>query len=155
MKPVPLAAAFAILAAPAFADSWRGDHSGMRGEGPMRIFQEADANSDDAVSRDELAAWRDARFADADADNDGFVTSDELYAAMVARMEEQTRRRARMMIAAMDGNEDGRIAADELPSERMTRMFDRLDRNDDGQVTSKEMREMRGRHRGSWRGRGD
>lgn len=140
MKPTLLAAAaLAAFSLPAFADG----HRGGRGPDPMKMFEEIDANSDGAVTREEMTAWREARFKAADANGDGALEPQEMAAAMTARMQADIAQRARVMVARGDENGDGKLSMEEAANGREARMFDRLDRNDDGKVDKSELKRMK------------
>lgn len=131
---------------------WRGGHGGyergdhmrghmrgqMRGEGRGgrmraeidRLFEEADADGDGAISLEELAADRAARFEAMDADASGGVDAEELVAY-------RQRQRAERRIRRLDLNEDGVLSIDELPD--FSRRFERFDLDENGSVTRTEI----------------
>jgi len=123
----------------------------MRGGGLMR----ADTNRDGVVTRDEVIADADRRFARMDIDGDGKVSRDELRAARAARRE----RPGADMDAAPPPRTDMPPPSDargddrprramrpqtrEQARERALRMFDRADGNRDGRVDAQEIEAMR------------
>lgn len=99
---------------------------GRRGEGGWR---RADANRDGVVTRDEVAAESDARFAARDTDKDGRLAGDELN--------------ARMRRAA-----DGEPVTKESFRTRALARFDRFDADGNGKLEGDELRRGRGRSGG-------
>ncbi|SMX49281.1 EF-hand domain-containing protein [Maliponia aquimaris] len=136
---------------------------GDRGAGaPMmeEMFAQIDADSDGKVTKDEIEAFRAARFAAADTDGDGKLSQDEMAAARDARRME----RVQAMVTRMDTDGDGLLSAEELAAGQPQAargpepMFDRLDADGDGALTLEEMQQARGafgRERGMGRFGGD
>lgn len=104
-----------------------------------------DANGDGAVTRAELDAARAAEFARLDADRDGALTREEMRASRHGERGREGRGR--------DANNDGSLTREEFLA-RPNAMFDSLDTNDDGLLSSAEMAERRGRHERGERGHG-
>lgn len=96
-----------------------------------------DANGDGAVTREELDAARATEFARLDADRDGSVTRYEMRAGHHG---------GRGHRPGPDANGDGSVTRDEFLA-RPNAMFDELDGNDDGVLSTAELAE-RPRHRG-------
>ncbi|MEL6317581.1 MAG: hypothetical protein AAFR16_08085 [Pseudomonadota bacterium] len=118
-----------------------------------RRFDEVDADGDGSVTRAEIDAWRAARFERIDANGDGALDAEEL-------VRDRLRRRAERRIRRLDQNEDGVLQPNEMP-DRMGRLFDRADLDENGAVTKTELRLARKRGRGDrdgmrrrWRGDG-
>ena len=127
-----------------------GQH-GMRG--PLKHFEEIDANADGKVTKEEMEAHFKARFAKADADGDGKLTADELQAAAAERQAQRMAKRTARMIERHDANDDGALSMDEMPGQngRGAQMFDKVDADGDGAITKEEMADARGmfgKHRG-------
>lgn len=99
---------------------------GRRGEGGWR---RADANRDGVVTRDEVAAESDARFATRDRNGDGKLEGAELN--------------ARMRRAA-----DGAPVTKESFRDRALARFDRFDADKNGKLEGDELRRGRGRSGG-------
>ncbi|MBC9031506.1 ca2+ sensor protein [Sphingomonas sp. JC676] len=104
----------------------------------------ADANGDGIVTREEMLADVDARFAKLDANKDGKVTADERKV-----FAEGTRPR---MMGRTDANGDGAVTLEEQRAQANKR-FDRIDTNHDGKIDQSErdavmqrMMSMRGGH---------
>ena len=110
----------------------RGGHMGA-------IFEMLDADRDGKVTRAEAEAFRDAQFAKFDADSSGELNPDEY----VALMEDFRRQMMRARFEKRDTDGNGGISKDEL-SHRLERMFDHMDRDNDGAIEKGEFR--RGRH---------
>jgi Ca2+-binding EF-hand superfamily protein len=139
MRKILLAAAgLAILASGAglaLAQQGPGSDGGRQ----FGLFQ-ADANSDGTVTRQEFDAHRVARFATLDANHDGSLTREEMRAQRGERGERGHRgRRGGGMhsLARADANNDGNITREEFLA-RPTQMFDRLDANHDGVISTTE-----------------
>jgi len=99
---------------------------GRRGEGGWR---RADANRDGVVTREEVAAESDARFAARDVNKDGKLDGNELN--------------ARMRRAA-----DGEAVTKESFRDRALARFDRFDADGNGRLEGDELRRGRGRSGG-------
>lgn len=104
-------------------------------------FGPFDADKDGVVTRAEAKSFGEDRFAKIDADGDGKVTAAEMEADMMARIKERVAER--MKRADTDG--DGVISADEAATMQQ-RMFARMDRNDDGVLSSADRRGHMKRH---------
>lgn len=105
-----LAALAGLIGAALAHGDGRGDFSGH----PMmqRMMQEADANGDGAVTRDEMQAFHQSQFGAFDADGNGAVTWEEMRAGMRDRM-----------FSLLDADGDGQISRAE---------FDAMHRGPDG-----------------------
>lgn len=142
--------------------------------GPGMIFDRVDANSDGAVTQEELRAHAAARFAEADVDKDGFLTSQEMLAfrggnraermlerhdtdgngqlsaeELRAATEGRGEKRFQRMLNRMDANDDGKLALAEINAHRdPARMFERLDKDGNGSLSAEEFAQAREGHRG-------
>ena len=103
-----------------------------------RMFNKADVNGDDKVSREEFKPFANKRFARFDTDGNGVVTGDEVKAHLTRRIE----RRQKRLMRRFDADGDGKVTQAEY-GERVATMFDVIDKNDDGAITREEAREMR------------
>jgi len=103
-----------------------------------RMFNKADVNGDDKVSREEFKPFANKRFARFDTDGNGVVTDDEVKAHLMRRME----RRQKHLMRRFDADGDGKVTQAEY-GDRVATMFDVIDKNDDGAITREEAREMR------------
>ncbi|WP_439515549.1 EF-hand domain-containing protein [Oceanibaculum nanhaiense] len=104
----------------------------------QHMLERFDANKDGQITRAEVEAAHEARFAGFDADKDGALSQDEFRSMMAARLDEMAKRG----FERMDSNKDGKIE----PGERRhspASMFGRIDANWDGVVTAEELREAR------------
>lgn len=100
-------------------------------------FATLDADGDGAVTQAELQAHAAARFAAIDADGSGAVTAEELAEAASGK----AAARATRMIERLDANDDGQLQQDELLArggDRAGRMFERVDTDDDGAISQEE-----------------
>jgi len=113
------------------------------GGGMMR----ADANGDGTITRAEMIAEAEARFAAMDTDRDGKVTATERDAARDARRAQWRGGQAgRAGGGGMRGDPD-RVVTREETVQRAGARFDRLDTNHDGRLDAAEIaagRPMRG-----------
>jgi Ca2+-binding EF-hand superfamily protein len=91
----------------------------------------ADANGDGIVTREEMLAEVDARFAKLDANKDGKITHEERQV-----FAEGSPRGGRMM-GRTDANGDGTITLEEQRAQANKR-FDRIDTNHDGKIDQAE-----------------
>lgn len=106
-----------VTLVPALAQHGRGMR--LNGEAPVRgkilnHFAEIDTNSDGAVTREELNAYRVAKLAGLDADADGFLTAEELQAHFMAEAEAQANQRVERIMERSDIDGDGKIGAGEV-----------------------------------------
>jgi hypothetical protein len=141
---------------------------GIRGGWLMR----ADANNDGIVTRDEVIADADRRFAARDSDGDGKISSDEQRAGHDARRGPLPTRGADEISpppppATSDAPPPPDTRGDDRPRramrpqtreqarERALRMFDRADTNHDGRVDQQEIEAMRLLMRTRFAGSGD
>lgn len=155
----PLLAALALcggIAAPSLVaaqDLGGGGTSGFSmmggpGDGPWGGFDfaRADADGDGKVTKQELAAYRQAGVAGIDADGDHMISAEELTVKMMAEAQSRVEAQAKARIEAQDANGDGKLSVEELMAPRMgTRLFDRADADGDGAVSAAEVQAMRER----------
>jgi EF hand len=106
----------------------------------------ADANNDGNITREEFLARPTQMFDRLDANHDGVISADE-RSAMRAQMAEHHRERGAGDRPNPDANGDHQISRAEFASMGAA-MFDRMDANHDGRVTSDEMEAMHQRHGG-------
>lgn len=107
-------------------------------------FETLDQNGDGSITQAEMDAIAAERFATRDENNDGALSKDELLKGASARAE----RRVERMLDRLDANDDGQLTQAEL-SERpgRGRLFERLDANEDGAISQAEFDEARGKMR--------
>ena len=109
-------------------------------DGPGRggpVFEELDANGDGSITEAEMQDHRMARFAAMDSDGNGSLSAAEMTAAA----EQRKAKRAERMIERMDANDDGEVSQEELAALGEGRRgggFSRLDADGDGSVTKAE-----------------
>lgn len=98
-------------------------------------FQELDTNGDGQVTKEEIQAHSAQRFTNADADGDGQLSLEEMQAAAQQRAND----RVAKMFEKRDANQDGFLSEDELPKPRRAdKMFDRIDADDSGTISEQE-----------------
>lgn len=122
---------------------------GLKGMGgPERMIERLDINEDGKISKEEVDAVRDERFAKFDTDNSGGLSIEEIEAGREA--EKQERRAERL--SRIDTNGDQEISREEFGG-RETRLFDRLDANEDGEISEDEIKAMKDKRGGKRRNR--
>ncbi|MDX8351008.1 EF-hand domain-containing protein [Cognatiyoonia sp. IB215182] len=112
-------------------------------------FQTLDLNNDGSLTLEEMQAQGAARFAAADTNGDGGLSAEEMTAAADARQAERIGR----MMDRFDANDDGLLQQGELPQrgDRAGRMFERIDADGDGAISQAEFdaaQERAGGHKG-------
>jgi Ca2+-binding EF-hand superfamily protein len=114
---------------------------GFGGPGAM-LMEQLDANQDDKLTQAEIDEAIRSRLASADSDGDGKLNLDEFQPILVEIM------RPKIVdgFQFLDADGDALITLEEI-DRPMSRVVSRLDRNDDGELTSDELKK---RHRG-WR----
>ncbi len=102
---------------------------GRRGGGEMfmNIFAAVDANSDGAVTQEEIDTYRAAKLSEVDASGDGALSIDEFDTLY----REFTRSRMVDAFQDLDANGDGVIGAEEMDN-RLGKIVERMDRDGDG-----------------------
>lgn len=98
--------------------------------GMMQLFEEADADGDGALTREELDGFRGEVVSDADASGDGNIDLEE-FEAIYLRF---TRERMVDLFQELDADGDGWVTTEELDA-RFGGLVARFDRNDDGQLS--------------------
>ena len=119
------AALLILLSAPAMAQ--------MRGEG---VFERADVNKDDAVTREEFITARAEHFTKLDRNSDGYIDSNDVP-------ERLAKRRAQngggdILAKQFDADGDGKVSKEEFVN-GPTSAFDRADTNKDNVLDTKEL----------------
>lgn len=139
-----------------------GDANAGRGgdEAMVERVMALDKNKDGKISADEAGERMAGLMRRADEDKDGVVTRSELEAAMRNRRGGQRPGGERgsgamidRLLSENDKNKDGKLTADELP-ERMKRLAERADANNDGAVDKAELEKVMSR-RGVGGGEGE
>ena len=114
-----------------------------------RHMNRLDTDQSGTVSRAEMLAKAEARFAKRDANKDGQLSADEL----TRRHMRGARRHHRGhggMFRHVDANNDGVLTRDEMQQQAATRAlkrFDRFDANKDGRVEQAEVAQLRAERR--------
>lgn len=109
----------------------------------LHRFDEIDADKDGKMTEAELAAFRAARFAAADADGSGGLSAEELAAFRSEQMAERQSEMAGRMLERLDADNDGQLSAAEFAAMGGKRNpFDRADTDGDGAVSRAEAEAM-------------
>ncbi|WP_223632555.1 EF-hand domain-containing protein [Rhodobacter sp. TJ_12] len=135
----------------------------VAGPFPRFDLKSFDSDGDGKVTMAEIEAKRAATAKSMDTDGDGLLSAEELVAAEMVQIEDRLAARVKDRIAAQDSDGDGKLSAAEMASPPLpTRIFDRLDRDDDGAISTEELRmaearmkdrfDRRGDDRRDWRG---
>lgn len=148
---IAVAASIAVIGGVALAGASiaRGGfgHHGFGGHwsgGPATMLMEqVDANQDDKLTQAEIDEAIRSRLASADTDGDGGLSLEEFQPILVEIM------RPKIVdgFQFLDADGDAVITLEEI-DRPVNKVVSRLDRNDDGEITSDELKK---RHRG-WRG---
>jgi hypothetical protein len=143
-----------FLVGTSYAERGIGPRFGMMGGhgGPMirEMLANVDANSDGALSQEEIDAAVDGRFAEFDANADGSLSLDEFQALWA----DITRPIAVRVFQFLDPNGDAAVAKSEL-DDRFGSAVARFDQNDDGVLDAKDRPHRRGGWRHGWWGGGE
>jgi hypothetical protein len=105
------------------------------------VMEQADANKDGKVTRQEYTDARAAQFARMDRNGDGVV--DDADSRERADQSAVGKRVAGAMRGRIDANGDGKISKDEFVS-APTMLFDRFDADKNGELDAKELEAARG-----------
>jgi len=116
-------------------------------EGPA--LEQADANRDGKVSKQEYIDARAAQFSRMDRNGDGFI--DEADAREGADQSQRGRRAASAIRGRMDSNGDGKVSKEEFVN-APTMLFDKVDADKNGELDAKELEAARSAA-GRWRER--
>jgi len=133
-------------AAPAMANSHK-----VKGERPT--FEQLDTNGDGSLSKAEMTAQIDARFAKVDTNGDGALTAQELVARAPEDKKERATKRADRMIKRNDANNDGKLTRDEMPRRNIDRMFKKVDADNNGAISKAEFDAVKEKRKGKRHGK--
>ena len=104
--------------------------------GQGELFEQADANSDGSISRDEFRAARAAKFSKRDQNSDGYLDEADLPKRAASRP------RVSEAFAAMrtqfDSSGDGKVTKEEFIEGAMP-LFDKVDSDKNGVLDAKEL----------------
>ena len=126
-----------------------GMQDGMRGGmGPGMMLDRFDTDKDGRISKDEMRAGTDKLFAEVDTSKDGFISKEEMAAhhkAMHDKMHERMHDRMQERWKGADKDGDGALSKAEVDAAKMPRLsrdFDKLDKNKDGKLSPDEIPSM-------------
>ena len=128
----------------AFADHHEGDP--MHSNPMPSTFSKFDKNGDGRISRDEAREGADRMFNEIDTNKDGFISKEEMQAhhkAIHDEFREGMREKMREHWKSADKDGDGALSRAEVEAagmHRLSRDFDKLDKNKDGKLTPDELR---------------
>lgn len=129
-----------LIAGLAVTSAYATPQGGDRPERPT--FQELDTDGDGSLSQAELQAPMLERFSAADTDGDGGLSVEEMTAAAQGDRAERMQNRVERMFERQDANEDGVLQMDEMGGRGRHAdagsMFDRLDADEDGAISEDE-----------------
>jgi Ca2+-binding EF-hand superfamily protein len=100
------------------------------------LFEQADANHDGKVSKDEFLAARAAQFSSFDRNGDGFIDEQDFPKRLMSMS--QAHARFAEMLKQFDTNNDGRISREEF-AQGPTPIFDLADTDHDGVLNAQEL----------------
>lgn len=152
MKVIPLILAGVFGSGLALADHHEGGHmpggmaGDMHGDRVPPMFSQFDKNNDGRISREEAREGSDRMFNDVDTNKDGFISKEEMQAhhkAMHDKFREGMREKMRDHWKSADKDGDGALTRAEVEAAKMHRLsrdFDKLDKNKDGKLTPDELR---------------
>ncbi len=148
---IAIAASIAVIGGLAVVGTGmaRGGFNGLhKGHGPFAggamLIEQFDTDADRKLTRDEIDGGIQRRLAKADTNGDGNLDLEEFQPLLVELM------RPKIVdgFQFLDADGDAVITPEEI-QQPVNRMVSHLDRNDDGELTSEEMRKQ---HRGWGRG---
>ena len=116
---------------------------------PGERLEALDTNGDGNISREEVDAVGAERFAAADTNGDGAISTEEFAAAADAMEAQRRAERQARMFEHLDKDSDGVLSSEEL-SMRVDHMFSRVDKDGDGVVTEAEREDARATMRERW-----
>ncbi len=132
-----------LLGLPAKADDGGKYHKWKRSGGHQVSFEELDTNSDGMITAEDIEAYQEVRFNNIDTDGDSMISQEEWEANFEANISEGNKSRIAKMFDRIDNNDDGMISTDELPAKKMNfeRILDKLDQDGDGAISKEEFDE--------------
>jgi Ca2+-binding EF-hand superfamily protein len=107
------------------------------------MFEMMDENKDGKVPKAEAEAFRSRNFAEFDKDANGELSLDEYTALVTSFVAKQVAKR----FERQDTDKSGGLNQEEAGG-RMAKMFEHLDKNDDGAIEKTELRRGNRRHHG-------
>lgn len=109
----------------------------------MSDFEDLDINSDGKISKKEIIQLREIMARSLDLNGDEKLSAEELMQQRTKRAEFSVKR----MINILDLNNDGSLSFSELKKSQrarnLSKMFERLDQNDDGYISKDEAQRVR------------
>ena len=138
MKRTLTLAGITLIALPAAAYAQDRHHRSDRGHQMENLMATYDVNEDGQITQEEVDGFRADRLAAFDADGDGSLSLSEYEALWL----DAYRERMVDNFQRHDDDGDGMVTVEEF-SEDQSGMVARMDRNDDGVLTSEDRREKR------------
>lgn len=126
------------MAAASLAHDGGAGGPGRTGGGERPSFEMLDADGNGILTAEEVKAHQAGMFSAHDTDGDGMLNREELIAAIVAQATERAEAMADRMFRWQDANDDGLISAGEMPGNRMAGLFERMDTDNNGEVSAEE-----------------
>ena len=109
----------------------------------MPGFEDLDINNDGKVSKEEIGKQREIAVRSMDLNGDEKLSAEELIQQHAKRAEFSVKR----MIKKLDSNGDGSLSFIELEKSQhvgnLSRIFDRLDKDDDGYISKDDVQRVR------------
>lgn len=130
---IGVAGTFAVVSGLAFA----GSHAMAKSMGSnhrMEMLERIDANADGKITMAEITAHRDQLHAEHDKDGNNAISLSEFEGIWLSMMRPMMVDKFQMM----DDDGDGQITDAEV-DKKMNRMMRRMDKNDDGAISLREM----------------
>jgi len=131
--------AVSVTAMSVAADGGTGKRDGKGHGGHKMSFSALDIDGNGEITQEEMMQTAGSKFDSVDTDGDGALSRAEMEAQAQAKAAERIDR----MMQRFDENEDGKLARDEMPKGGMERMFERADADNSGGVSKEEFAEMR------------